>query len=159
MEDAGLLARFQAVQLPHEEWTHRAHLFVAASYLAEMPPEVALPRLRTEIQNLNLFHGVLTTPSRGYHETLTRVWLALVLMARDHLGGAGAPIEALVDACAEDKALPLQYYSRERLMSWPARIGWLEPDLRSLPYSPGEWEAITPPLFTLAPDAPDGPIL
>ena len=151
-EDAKLLARFQAVQLPHEEWTHRAHLFVAASYLSEMAPEVALPRLRTEIQNLNLFHGVLTTPHRGYHETLTRVWLALVLMARDQLGGADASLEALVDACARDKTLPLQYYSRDRLMSWEARIGWVAPDLQAFPHDPGAWGTTTPPLFTLAPD-------
>jgi hypothetical protein len=144
-----LLARFQACQLPHEEWTHRAHLFVAASYLQEAEPSRVLPRLRTEIQNLNLFHGVLTTRERGYHETLTRVWLCLVLKARDTLGPQ-ASVSALVDSCAADKMLPLRYYSKERLMSWEGRIGWLAPDLEPLPYDPGTWEAGTPALFTLA---------
>lgn len=148
-EDGNLLTRFRAAELPHAEWTHRAHLFVAASYLAEMAPEVALPRLRDEIQKLNLFHGVLTTPQRGYHETLTRVWLALVLMARDRLGPEASPGD-IVDACAGDKSLPLQYYTRDRLMSWEARIGWLPPDLAPLSYDPGAWQKDTPPLFTLA---------
>lgn len=149
MADADLLTRFRAAELPHQEWTHRAHLYVAACYLSEMAPEVALPRLRTEIQKLNLFHGVLTTPERGYHETLTRVWLALVLMERDRLGPE-ASLAAIVDACVDDKTRPLQYYSQERLMSWEARIGWLPPDLQPLAYDAGAWEVGTPPLFTLA---------
>ncbi|MDQ6633482.1 MAG: hypothetical protein M3Z10_01860, partial [Gemmatimonadota bacterium] len=31
-----------------------------------------------------------------------------------------------------DRALPLEYWSRERLMSADARAGWVEPDLRPL---------------------------
>jgi hypothetical protein len=31
-----------------------------------------------------------------------------------------------------DRDLPLRYYSRERLMSSTARLGWLPPDLRPL---------------------------
>ena len=144
-----LLARFQACQLPHEEWTHRAHLFVAASYLAEAAPSLVLPRLRTEIQKLNLFHGVMTTPQRGYHETLTRVWLCLVLSASQALGPEAGPDE-IVERCLADKARPLRHYSEERLMSWAARTGWISPDLLPLPSDPGEWEDGTPPLFTLA---------
>ncbi len=32
-----------------------------------------------------------------------------------------------------DKELPLQYYSRERLFSSEARLGWVTPELRALP--------------------------
>jgi hypothetical protein len=150
LQDPLLLARFQDSTLPHEQWTHRAHLLVAASYLAKLEPAVALPRLRTEIQHLNLSHGVLTTPDRGYHETLTRVWLALILMARDRLGSE-ATVQAVVDACVSDKNLPLRYYSKDRLMSWQARTSWVPPDLQPLAYDPGEWEEGTPPLLTLVP--------
>ena len=31
-----------------------------------------------------------------------------------------------------DRSLPLEFWSRERLMSDEARHGWLEPDLRPL---------------------------
>lgn len=148
-EIESLLARFRVSKLSPQDWTHRAHLLVAASYLADQEPSLVLPRLRREIQNLNLSHGVLTSRERGYHETLTRVWLALVLMARDRLG-PGASVAEVADACATERTLPWQYYSSERLASWEARIGWLPPDLQSLAYDPGEWEAGTPELFSLA---------
>jgi hypothetical protein len=32
-----------------------------------------------------------------------------------------------------DRRLPLRYYSRERLFSAEARLGWVEPDLLALP--------------------------
>lgn len=148
---ASLLRRFQARQLPHEEWTHRAHLQVAACYLRELAPQQALPRLREEIQHLNVSHGVMTTRQRGYHETMTRVWLCLVLDAMERLGPQ-ASLEEVVDVCAADKTMPLRFYSRDRLMSWEARIGWSEPDLQALPHDPGKWEEGTPALFTLAID-------
>lgn len=144
-----LLNRFQDGTLPHQEWTHRAHLYVAASYLKQASPEKVLPRLRTEIQRLNLAHGVLTTAQRGYHETLTRMWICLVEMSKADLG-SGGDIDAVVDACAACKGLPLEYYSKDRLLSWEARIGWVSPDLKALPLDPGSWEEGTPPLFTLA---------
>jgi hypothetical protein len=38
---------------------------------------------------------------------------------------------SLIRLCG-DKNLPLEYYSRERLMSREARTCWLEPDLKAL---------------------------
>lgn len=143
-----LLSRFQDCTLPHSEWTHHAHLYVAASYLQQASPEEVLPRLRTEIQRLNLAHGVLTTAQRGYHETLTRLWICLVQMTQADLGRPDT--DAVVEICAARKTLPLEYYSKERLFSWDARIGWIPPDLKALPLDPGSWEEGTPPLFTLA---------
>jgi hypothetical protein len=32
-----------------------------------------------------------------------------------------------------NKDLPLEYYSRDHLMSWEARIDWVEPDIKPLP--------------------------
>lgn len=148
-EESRLLARFQTCELSHQEWSHRAHLLVAASYLAGMAPPAALLRLRTEIQNLNLAHGVRTTRERGYHETLTRVWLALILMERDRQG-ANATVLGIVEALGCDKSAALLYYSKDRLMSWQARTCWVPPDLQPLAYDPGEWAEGTPLLFTLA---------
>jgi hypothetical protein len=48
------------------------------------------------------------------------------------LDGSLAELANSIIAALGDKALPLAYYSRERLMSWAARTGWLEPDLRPL---------------------------
>ena len=41
------------------------------------------------------------------------------------------------------------YYGRELLESWEARIGWREPDKAALPIDPGPWCEITPELITL----------
>ena len=40
-------------------------------------------------------------------------------------------VDGLLAACG-DKGLPLEYYSRERLLSWDARATWVEPDLKPL---------------------------
>ncbi|MBD0342325.1 MAG: hypothetical protein ICV61_16040, partial [Microcoleus sp. Co-bin12] len=31
-----------------------------------------------------------------------------------------------------DRTLPFRYYTRDRLMSWEARINWVEPDKRAI---------------------------
>jgi hypothetical protein len=31
-----------------------------------------------------------------------------------------------------DRNFPFRYYTRERLMSWEARINWVEPDKRAI---------------------------
>lgn len=151
MEADEILARFQDGQLSHSEWTHRAHLLVAACYLAEHPPERALPELREKIQRLNLAHGVFTTAGRGYHETLTRVWLLLVLEARALLGPVATP-EAVADRLVSDKERLLRHYSRQRLGCWESRVGWLPPDLEPFSFDPGLWQPVTPPLISLRVD-------
>jgi hypothetical protein len=36
----------------------------------------------------------------------------------------------MLESRCSDKTYPFDYYSRERLFSWEARIGWMEPDLK-----------------------------
>ncbi len=130
-----------------EQWNHRAHLTVAASLLQEADPPSVLGRLRTEIQRFNLGHGLYTTPEGGYHESLTRFWLAWIWQAMEQLGPE-CEIERLVDHC-DDKNFVFEHYSRSTLFSWEARTRWVPPDLKELPVDPGEWEQETPPLFSL----------
>src|SRR3712207_3135297 len=75
-----LVARFEDCTLPQEAWTHQAHLTVGLWYASSMPYEPALAAMREGIQRLNVAHGVPTTPTRGYHETITRFYM-LVLCA------------------------------------------------------------------------------
>ena len=130
-----------------EEWTHHCHLRVALAVLRDCSPERALAELRESIQRLNLRHGVWTTPERGYHETLTRVWLCLVLQAMHQLGETASASEIL--QASGHSQTPLSYYTRETLFSWQARIAWVPPDLRPLPIDPGPWAMQTPPLFSI----------
>jgi len=133
-----IITAFESGTLPHAAWTHRAHLTVAAWYVMWHGPDLALDRVRDGIQRLNAAHGVVQTPTRGYHETLTRfyVWAVARAVSRAGINSSLAQIvNHVVDACA-DRELPLTYYSRERLASWEARTTWLEPDLTALDAPP-----------------------
>jgi hypothetical protein len=142
-----LVARFDDGTLPQEEWTHRAHLTVGLWYASRLPYEAALSAVRDGILRLNAAHGVLTTPSRGYHETITRFYLRVLCdhVTREEAHPAGE-WEERVGRLLErygDRELPLRHYSKERLMSREARIGWVDPDLR--PLGPAEGVGANPP--------------
>ena len=132
----GLVARFEDLTLPKAEWTHQAHLTVALWYASRLPWEEALAKVRDGILRLNAAHGVPTTLTRGYHETITRFYLRVICdyVAMEEEG----PEEdwsvrvARLLARYGDRELPLRYYTKELLMSPEARFGWVEPDLRPL---------------------------
>jgi len=134
MNDEEHLRRFEDHNLPHAQWTHRAHLKVAYLYLLKLPYPEALERLRTGIQAYNAAHGIQDTPTGGYHETMTQVWLQLVSAALHQFGPAESA-DAFFDAQTQlsDKRTPLLYYSRDRLMSAEAKRSFVTPDLTALP--------------------------
>ena len=123
----GLLAR----TLPKAEWTHEAHLAACTWLLMERPdihPEVDLPDI---IRSYNVAVGGVNDDTQGYHETLTQLYIRGV---RRHLasGEADDLLEVVNRLLAGPIALrswPLTHYSREVLLSVPARRGWVEPDL------------------------------
>src|SRR5690348_11419884 len=82
MDDAALWGGFTEARLPASEWNHQAHLRVAWLFLDRHPLDEAHLLMRVGIVRLNASHGLVETPSRGYHETMTRVWLALVASLR-----------------------------------------------------------------------------
>lgn len=134
MTDAEHLRRFEDHSLPHAQWTHRAHLKVAYLYLMRRPYPEALERLRSGIKAYNTAHGIQNTPTGGYHETLTQVWLQLVHTTLRQFGPAETA-DAFFDAQTQlsSTRTPLLFYSRERLMSAEARSTFLPPDLAPLP--------------------------
>jgi hypothetical protein len=137
-EIAALVRGFEHGTLPFALWTHEAHLTVAVWYLCHLAPEEATERIRTGIQRYNLANGVVQTLTRGYHETITRfsIWAVRRYLAERWLE---QPIASLLDLTNDllaspygDRRFPLDYYTREHLMSWEARTGWVEPDRRPL---------------------------
>jgi hypothetical protein len=93
--------------------------------------------VRDGIQEVNAAHGVATTPSGGYHETITRFYLRVICgyvanEERDAGGNWAVRVNRLLQRYGA-KDLPLRHYTKERLMSVEARFGWVEPDLLSLP--------------------------
>jgi hypothetical protein len=102
-------------------------------HLDRHPLDEAHLLMRVGIIRLNAFHELVETPARGYHETLTRVWLALVAKLR--VTAIETTSDAFVDAHggALGREAVLAHYSRERLMSVRARAIFVEPDLAPLP--------------------------
>src|SRR5262245_31910471 len=89
---------------------HAAHIRLALDYLsASSSFEAASDRMVETLQGKAAAAG---HPEK-YHHTLTLFWMRMI-------------------ARLLDKDLPLAHYSRERLASDAARLGWLEPDLRPL---------------------------
>jgi hypothetical protein len=129
-----LAAEFCHCNLPKAEWTHEAHLRVGLWHLLRHSPEEALVRLRGGIRRYNTACGVANTATSGYHESITRFYVWLI--ARFAAGAdRDRPIDDLADELVRDygdRDLPLRYWSKERLMSPEARLGWVEPDLRPL---------------------------
>ena len=129
-----LVTAFERCDLPRAAWTHRAHLVTALWYLVHYGDEEGGERVRTGIKRFNAAKGVAQTPNGGYHETITRFYLwAVARHLRDAPSGASiVDLAKTLVAAWGDKNRPLEHYSRERLFSWEARTGWVEPDLREL---------------------------
>jgi hypothetical protein len=130
-----VVAGFMDGTLPQAEWTHRAHLTVALWYTTHHDPAEALDLIRAGILRLNAAHGVPTTPTRGYHETITRFYMHVVRHFLEQQGEEGDWAERanrLVTRYGH-RELPLRHYSEVRLKSAEARAGWVEPDLLPLP--------------------------
>jgi hypothetical protein len=129
-----VVARFAGGTLPRKEWTHRAHLTVALWYASHHPPAKALDLMRAGILRLNAAHGVPATPTRGYHETITRLYMHVVGRYVEQEGRTGDWAERAnrLVALNGSRELPLRYYSEARLKSPEARAGWVEPDVLPL---------------------------
>jgi hypothetical protein len=129
-----LVEAFLACTLPKPEWTHQAHLRVGLWHLIHLSPSEALDRLRDRIQHYNQSCGVANTETSGYHESITRFYVWRIARYLDNVDRSRSADELADELIAlhGDKELPLRYYSRERLMSPEARLGWVEPDLAPL---------------------------
>ena len=130
-----LAARFTALTLPKDEWTHAAHLTVGAWHADHYGASDALTRLRTGIRRLNESHGNANTETAGYHETITAAYVTLIaayLEACPPGQTLAARVDRLLAGPLAARDMLLTFYSRERLMSMDARARWVEPDLAPL---------------------------
>lgn len=133
-EIKSLIAGFENCSLPRSEWNHQAHLTIALWYLNLFDEQEAINRVRQGILRYNQAIGIKTTKDGGYHETLTLFWVRMVshyLSVNEEKISIPETVITIHDTY-KDKYLPFQYYSRDLLMSWEARSGWVEPDLKPL---------------------------
>jgi hypothetical protein len=134
MTDEVLKKRFWDCALATTEWNHSAHLRMAWMTLEEHSLDEAHILIRVGIIKLNAAQGLVETPARGYHDTLTRVWLLLVAAAKAQSRGADSAAFLESHSGALSREAPLRHYSRDRLFSVRARAHFVEPDLEPLPH-------------------------
>ena len=124
-----------ACTLSRPEWTHEAHL-AATTYLLLRRPDVGLDaELPGIIRRFNESVGGVNSDTEGYHETITRAFLAGVRLSLSE-ADTNRPLHKLVNDLLLSpmgrRDWPLRFYSRERLFSVEARRGFVEPDLAAI---------------------------
>lgn len=134
-EIESLVRAFERAEIPRDEWDHRSHLTVACWYLLCSPFVEAVEKMRNALLHYLDARGIKTTLESGYHETITLAWMRLVshYLAGTNLDCSLVELINRMNDHYRDKNHLAAYYSRERLMSWEARSGWLEPDIEPLP--------------------------
>jgi hypothetical protein len=138
MSPESIIAEFRSGSMTRERFNHRAHLCVGLYHLSHpwLDDEAAgAQRVRDAILAFNDKVGAVQTETSGYHETITLFYVRIIrhfLFTRQPTEEFNALAEALLEQWGDPK-LPLQYWSKERLMSWEARLAWIDPDLRALP--------------------------
>jgi len=134
MDDETLLQRFEQCQIAPDDWGHREHIKVAYLYLRSMPLDAAIDRMRLGLKALQAAFQVPDAIDRGYHETMTQVWMRLVDFTIKQFGPA---------PCADmfyqshpqlwqSKVLRF-FYSADQLLSAEAKAAFLPPDLAPFP--------------------------
>lgn len=133
-EIESLIRAFNECKLPRSEWNHHAHLTMALWYLFYYPEVAAVHCIRTGIERYNAAHEIETTPTSGYHETITLFWVKKILQYLAAKGKHGSLVDLtneLIQRYGNPRLL-FEYYSRDRLLSSEARNNWVEPDLKPL---------------------------
>lgn len=129
---------FIACTLERSEWTHEAHIAGCCWLLVERPdilPERDLPAL---IRRFNESVGGVNSDTEGYHETITQAYIRAVrafLARSDAALPLAEKVNTLLKAPEGRRDWPLRFYTRARLFSKEARLGWVEPDLAVQPVS------------------------
>ena len=124
-----------ACALPREAWTHEAHLGACLWLLSERPDIDIDAQIGPIIRRFNTSVGGVNDDSQGYHDSITRAYVAGVrlFLSQTEASGLADRVNALLLSDMGRRDWPLRFYSRDRLFSVPARRGFVEPDLAPLP--------------------------
>ena len=131
MDDNDFLRAFFA-GWPHEErFGHREHLRLAWLVIDRHGPELAAEIVGEGIRRMAAAQGKAAL----YNETITRFWVRLLAHVRE-AKSVGGSVDDAIDAAPilADKDIVLRHWSRTALFGPEARVRWVEPDLRPLPF-------------------------
>lgn len=124
-----------ACTINKNEWTHEAHLAACLYLLVERPDIDVDARIGDVIRRFNESVGGVNDELNGYHDTITRAFVAGVrLFLRERPNGSLVDrVNALLASPIGRRDWPLRFYSRDLLFSVPARLGFVLPDRAPLP--------------------------
>lgn len=124
-----------ACALPREAWTHEAHLGACLWLLTERPDIDVDAAIAPIIRRFNESVGGVNDDMQGYHDSITRAYVAGVrlFLSGTEAKGLAERVNALLLSDMGRRDWPLRFYSRQLLFSVPARRGFVEPDLAPLP--------------------------
>ncbi len=134
LESESELQRFvdawKAGRLPKAEWTHSAHVAMAAYFAFDHAADATFAIMKAGILHHNTSVGTPNTEDNGYHETLTRFW-AGEIGAFIRSGRFPSRLEAVRAAVAEfggDRDRFRLFYSFDVVRDRRARREWVAPD-------------------------------
>jgi hypothetical protein len=127
-----------ACTLPRTAWTHEAHLGACLWLLTERPDIDIDAEIGAIIRRFNESVGGVNDDTQGYHDSITRAYLAGVrrFLSDTVATGLAERVNGLLLSPMGRRDWPLRFYSRDLLFSVAARRGFVEPDIRALE-SPG----------------------
>ncbi len=112
--------RFLSRTLPKEEWTHEAHLATTAWLLLRRPDVDVDKELPGLIRCYNESAGGVNSDSEGYHDTITRAFLAGVRLFLSEADRT-EPLHDATGRCASIRATGC---CRSRRAAIPCRRTW-----------------------------------
>jgi hypothetical protein len=128
MRDADLHTLHEILE-NHGGSGHRQHLELAWSYLQAYSIDEAAEVMVGAIRHVARLHGARDK----YHATMTRPWLHFVAVHNRRWGADSFEEFMQRNPALLDSQLIQHFYSRELILSEPARATWSTPDLRPLP--------------------------
>jgi len=125
------LAAWRDGTLPHCQWTHSAHVIVAACMVFDHAREDALRKIREGIRHYNECVGTPNSDHSGYHETLTRFWTDTIaeFLAACRPASRLAAAQLAVEEFGAQRDLFRRYYSFDVVKDVRARREWVPPDV------------------------------
>ena len=106
-----------ACALPREAWTHEAHLAACLWLLSERPDIDVDAEIAAIIRRFNESVGGVNDDMQGYHDSITRAYVAGVRLFLSQTAETGLAnrVNALLLSDIGRRDWPLRFYSRSRL--------------------------------------------
>lgn len=122
-----ITAALRDVRLPKAAWTHQAHVAAGLWFVWHHGIDAARILVPAAIRHHNAAVGTVDTPTSGYHETLTQLYLSLIdELVREWTGPTDDPTMAVaVVAALDDRRIPLRLLQRgpAPLGGGPGQVG------------------------------------